>query len=124
RSNALCLSAGGYMAFYPTQIPFHHRSIYLGDSDPFGALVEGARSLGMHVMARVDPHAIHQDAAEAHPEWLARDEDGNALGHESFPGVWWTDPFSTYHSEFTTEVAREIVREYDVDAVFANRWEG
>lgn len=124
RSNALCLSAGGYMAFYPTQIPFHHRSTYLADSDPFGALVEGARSLGMHVMARVDPHAIHQDAAEAHPEWLARDEDGNALGHGSFPGVWWTDPFSTYHSEFTTEVAREIVREYDVDAVFANRWEG
>ncbi|WP_210768968.1 family 10 glycosylhydrolase [Ruania alkalisoli] len=123
-SNALCLSAGGYMAFYPTQIPWHHRSAFLGDTDPFGALVEGARSLGMHVMARVDPHAIHQDAADAHPEWLARDEDGQPIPHGSVPGLWWTDPFSSYHTEFTTEVAREIVREYDVDAVFANRWDG
>src|SRR5690625_4888088 len=47
-SNALCLSAGGYMAFYPTQIQWHHRSAFLGETDPFGALVEGARSLGMH----------------------------------------------------------------------------
>jgi hypothetical protein len=124
RSNALCLSAGGYMAFYPTKIPFHHRSVHLGDTDPFGALVEGARRLGMHVMARVDPHAVHQDAAEAHPEWLARDAHGDPIPHGSMPGLWWTDPFSTYHREFMTDVALEIVREYDVDAVFANRWEG
>jgi len=124
RSNALCLSAGGYMAFYPTRIPYHHRSRHLGGTDPFGALVEGARSLGMHVMARVDPHAVHDDAAAAHPEWLARDAEGNPIPHASMPGLWWTDPFSTYHREFMTDVALEIVRDYDVDAVFANRWEG
>src|SRR5690606_15828654 len=124
RSNALCLSAGGYMAFYPTQIPFHHRSAHLGGRHSFGELVEAARGLGMHVMARVDPHAVHQDAADAHPEWLAYDIEGRPLEHESMPGLWWTDPTSTYHTEFTTEIALEIVREYDVDAVFANRWEG
>lgn len=124
RSNALCLSAGGYMAFYPTRIPFHYRSRHLADTDPFGVLVDGARSLGMHVMARVDPHAVHADAAQAHPEWLAYDYEGNPIEHWAHPGIWVTDPFSTYHSEFTTEVAREIVRDYDVDAVFANRWEG
>ncbi|MEQ3554250.1 hypothetical protein WIS52_27610 [Pseudonocardia nematodicida] len=86
RSNALCLSAGGYMAFYPTRMPFHHRSANLGDSDPFGALVAEARKLDMHVMARVDPHAIHADAAEAHPEWLARDEHGEPIEHDSMPG--------------------------------------
>lgn len=123
RSNALCLSAGGYMAFYPTKLPFHHRSANLGDSDPFGALVQVARALGMHVMARVDPHAIHQDAADAHPEWLARDEQGNAIEHDSMPGVFWTDPFSTYLREHITEIAKEIARDYDVDALFANRWE-
>ncbi|GAA1171956.1 alpha-amylase family protein [Nesterenkonia xinjiangensis] len=124
RSNALCLSAGGYMAFYPTEIPYHHRSRHLGDSDPFGTLVESARSLGMHVMARVDPHAIREEAAAAHPEWLARDENGQAMEHDSMPGLWWTDPFSSYHREFITEVAVEITRKYDIDAVFANRWEG
>src|SRR5262245_39668805 len=28
------LSAGGVVAFYPTDIPFHHRSDWLGNSDP------------------------------------------------------------------------------------------
>lgn len=123
RSNALCLSAGGYMAFYPTQLEFHHRSANLGDSDPFGAIVDEARKLGMHVMARVDPHAIHADAARAHPEWLARDADGRPIEHSSMPGVYWTDPFSTYLTDHITEVAKEITRMYDVDALFANRWE-
>ncbi|WP_432877771.1 alpha-amylase family protein [Kribbella sp. CA-245084] len=124
KSNATCISAGGYIAYYPTQLEYHHRSKYLADTDPFGTLVEGARSLGMTVMARVDPHAIHADAAEAHPEWLARDRAGNPIEHWAYPGVWLTCAFTPYHREFLTEVIREIVREYEVDAVFANRWEG
>jgi hypothetical protein len=124
KSNATCISAGGYVAYYPTQLEFHHRSKFLGDTDPFGTLVEGARSLGMSVMARVDPHAVHADAAAAHPEWLARDRDGNPIEHWAYPGIWLTCAFTPYHREFITEVIREIVREYDVDAVFANRWEG
>ncbi|MFG1621669.1 alpha-amylase family protein [Kribbella sp. NPDC049227] len=124
KSNATCISAGGYVAYYPTRLEYHHRSKYLGDTDPFGALVEGARSLGMSVMARVDPHAIHADAAEAHPEWLARDRDGNPIEHWAYPGIWLTCAFTSYHRDFITEVIREIVRDYGVDAVFANRWEG
>lgn len=123
-SNATCISAGGYIAYYPTQLEYHYRSKYLADTDPFGTLVDGARSLGMSVMARVDPHAVHADAAAAHPEWLARDADGNALEHWAHPDIWLTCAFTSYHREFVTEVAREIVREYDVDAIFANRWEG
>ena len=78
RSNATCLSAGGYIAYYPSKVPLHYVSKHIGDTDPFGTLVNGARHLGMHVMARVDPHAIHQDAADAHPEWIAVDQDGKS----------------------------------------------
>lgn len=124
RSNAACISAGGYMAFYPTRIPYHYRSRHLGDGDPFGALVAGARGLGMHVMARVDPHAVHADALAAHPEWVARTPDGAPREHWAFPGTYVTCPFGPYNREFITEVARELVREYDIDAVFANRWQG
>ncbi|MEV5963744.1 family 10 glycosylhydrolase [Kribbella sp. NPDC051952] len=124
KANATCISAGGYVAYYPTRLEYHHRSTFLGDTDPFGTLVEGARGLGMSVMARVDPHAVHADAAAAHPEWLARDRDGNPIEHWAYPGIWLTCAFTPYHREFITEVIREIVREYGVDAVFANRWEG
>src|SRR5215813_1189639 len=34
--NALLLNAGGILAFYPTSVPYHHKSQYLGDRDLFG----------------------------------------------------------------------------------------
>jgi hypothetical protein len=124
RSNATCLSAGGYVAYYPSRVPLHYVSRFIGDTDPFGTLVEGARRLGMHVMARVDPHAIHDDAAEAHPEWVAHDKDGKPRRHWAYPSVWVTCAYSAYNFEFMPQVLREIARDYDVDAIFANRWQG
>lgn len=124
RSNATCLSAGGYIAYYPSKVPLHYVSKFIGDSDPFGDLVAGARNLGMHVMARVDPHAIHQDAADAHPEWIAVDKDGNKRRHWAFPEVWVTCAYSDYNFKFMPEVLKELTANYDIDAIFANRWQG
>ena len=124
RSNAACLSAGGYIAYYPSEVPLHHVSRYIGGGDPFGALVERARGLGMHVMARVDPHAIHQDAADAHPEWVAVDKEGRPRRHWAFPEVWVTCAYGDYNNLFMPEVVKEITRRYDIDAIFANRWQG
>jgi hypothetical protein len=124
RSNATCLSAGGYIAYYPSKVPLHYVSRFIGDSDPFGTLVNGARSLGMHVMARVDPHAIHQDAADAHPEWIAVDRDGRPRRHWAFPEVWVTCAYGDYNARFMPQVIEEITRNYDIDAIFANRWQG
>ena len=124
RSNATCISAGGYIAYYPSKVNLHYVSKFLGDTDPFGALVEGARSLDMHVMARVDPHAIHEDAARAHPEWVMVDRDGNPARHWAYPDVWVTCAYSDYNFKFMPEVLREITANYDIDAIFANRWQG
>ncbi|WP_323960576.1 family 10 glycosylhydrolase [Arthrobacter sp. JZ12] len=123
-STAICISAGGYIAFYPTKIPLHYRSAYLGNRDLFGEVVDLARSRGMAVMARVDPHAVHQDVRDAHPEWIARTEDGEFFEHWAYRGIYVTDAYGGYNWEFTTEVAREIAADYDVDAIFANRWQG
>ncbi|MFJ3405776.1 family 10 glycosylhydrolase [Promicromonospora sp. NPDC090134] len=123
-STAVCISAGGYVAYYPTKVPLHHRSAYLGDRDLLGEVVDLARSRGMAVMARVDPHAVHRDVVEQRPDWIARTEDGELLEHWAMPGIYLTDAFGGYSWELTTEVLREIARDYDVDALFANRWQG
>src|SRR3989454_4809018 len=47
QSDAVCLSAGGCVAYYPTEIPLHHRSTWLGQRNVFGDLVAGCRKLGM-----------------------------------------------------------------------------
>jgi hypothetical protein len=124
KSDAVCLSAGGVVAFYPTQVPLHHRSRSLGDADPFGELVAGCRKLGMVVIARTDPHAIHQDAATAHPEWIAVDQQGQPRKHWADPTLWVTCALGPYNFDFMTEVTREIVRLYKVDGIFTNRWAG
>src|SRR5882762_283176 len=80
-SDAACLSAGGCVAFYPTKIPLHYRSKFLGDGDTFGEMVTGCRKLGMNIIARVDPHAAHQDVYDAHPDWIAVEANGQPQRH-------------------------------------------
>lgn len=123
-SDAACLSAGGCVAYYPTEIPYHHRSAWMGDSDPFGELLQGCREMGMVVIARTDPHAILEDAYRAHPEWVAVDAEGNPRRHWASPHRWVTCALGPYNFEFMTEVHREIVSRYMVDGIFSNRWAG
>src|SRR5512140_260896 len=63
KSDAVCLSGGGCVAYYPTEIPFHHRSRWLGNRDVLGDLISGCRKLGMVVIVRTDPHATYDDVA-------------------------------------------------------------
>ena len=123
-ADAVCLSAGGCVAFYPTKVPLHYKSKFMGSSDPFGEMVEGCRKLGMNVIARTDPHAVHQDVYEAHPEWIAVDADGKKRRHWADPDLWVTCALGPYNFGFMTDVTIEIVKQYKVDGVFSNRWSG
>ncbi|MCI0535745.1 MAG: beta-galactosidase trimerization domain-containing protein, partial [Verrucomicrobiales bacterium] len=124
KSDAVCLSAGGCVAYYPTQVRFHHRSAWLGDADPFGELVTGCRRLGMVVIARADPHATYDDVQQAHPDWIAVGADGKPRRHWASPELWVTCGLGPYNFEFMTEVKREIMSRYRVDGIFINRWDG
>ncbi len=123
-SDAVCLSAGGCVAYYPTDVPFHHRSAWLGNRDVFGELVEGCRKLGMVVIARTDPHATYDDVQAAHPDWIAVDASGQPRRHWSSPEMWVTCAFGPYNFDFMTEVKKEIMTRYRVDGIFINRWDG
>lgn len=124
RCDAACLSAGGCVCYYPTRIPLHYRSRWLGDRDPFGDLYRGCRDLGMTVIARTDPHAVHQDVYDAHPDWIMVDAEGKPRRHWADPDLWVTCALGPYNFDFMTEVHRELVGMYPVDGVFANRWMG
>jgi len=121
-ADAACLSAGGIVAYYPTEVPLHHRSAWLGASDPFGTLVAGCRTLGMHVIARTDPHAVRDDVRAAHPDWIAVTRDGEPRRHWANPELWVTCALGPYNFEFMDQVHREIQSTYKVDGIFSNRW--
>ena len=52
--DAVLLNGGGILAFYPTQVPFHHRSEFLGNRDLFGEMVQASKLRNIRVVARMD----------------------------------------------------------------------
>lgn len=118
------LSAGGVVAFYPTDVPMHHRSDWLGNSDPFGYLVNGSRKMNMSIIARTDPHATWQNVYEAHPDWIAVTAGGEKRRHWANPELWVTCALGPYNFEFMTQVHKEIMERYQPDGIFSNRWAG
>jgi Hypothetical glycosyl hydrolase 6/Beta-galactosidase trimerisation domain len=124
-TEGVCLSGGGCVAFYPTEVPYHHRSRWLNGRDVLGELITGCRNEGISsIIVRTDPHATWNDTKEAHPDWIAVDVDGNPRPHWSMPGMWLTCAYGPYNFEFMTAVHKEIMSRYRADGLFHNRWGG
>jgi hypothetical protein len=123
-ADAACLSAGGVVAYYPTDVPMHHRSAWLGNSDSFGYLVKGCRKMNMSVIGRTDPHATWQNVYDTHPDWIAVTADGKKRRHWANPELWVTCCLGPYNLDFMTGVTEEIMDRYQLDGIFSNRWAG
>jgi len=120
--DAVLLNGGGIVAFYPTQIPYHHRSQFLGTRDLFGEMVTAVKERGMRAVARMDCNLAYEDALKPHPEWFERNHDGSPRPHAESPWLFSTCMFSTYFTEQMPAIYREINRQYSVDGFFTNGW--
>ena len=110
--DAVLMNGGGIVAFYPTHIPYHHRSDSLGSRDLLGEMVTAAKKRGIRAVARMDPNHAYQDALEAHPEWFERNRDGSARPHPYSGWLYSTCMFSTYFTEQMPAIYREINQHY------------
>jgi hypothetical protein len=120
--DAVLLNGGGIVAFYPTEIPYHHRSEYLGKRDLLGEMVAAVKRRNIRVVARMDCNLAYEDALKAHPEWFERNRDGSPRKHNESPWLFRTCMFSTYFTEQMPAIYREINRRYPVDGFFTNGW--
>jgi hypothetical protein len=121
---AVCLSAGGDVAFYPTQVPLHKRARDLGDRDMLGEMIRGARAQNISVITRVDPHAMSEEAFGAHPEWAACTQDGKPRRHWAAADMWVTCQNGGFYFDFMPAVLKEITDKYQPEGFFGNRWAG
>jgi len=120
--DALLLNGGGIVAFYPTAVPYHHRSEFLGSRDLFGELATATKSRNMRLVARMDCNYAYEDALRAHPEWFERNRDGSPRPHGESPWLYKTCMFGPYFTEQMAAIYREINRSYPVDGFFTNGW--
>jgi hypothetical protein len=123
-ADGVLLSAGGVVAFYPTKIPLHYKSPWMGSADPLGYVVEGCRKMNMNIILRTDPHATRQDMYEAHPDYIHTTAEGEKRRHWANPDLWVTCALGPFNFDFMTKVNREIMERYQPEAIFSNRWSG
>lgn len=120
--NAVLLNGGGIVAFYPTRVPYHHRSEFLGSRDLFGDTAAAARRRGIRVVARMDCNYAYQEALDAHPEWFQRNREGAPRRQPECPWLFKTCMFSAYFTEQMPAIYREMNERYSPDGFFTNGW--
>jgi hypothetical protein len=120
--DALVITAGGFLAMYPTLLPYHKKSQFLGDRDLFGEYSKACKKKGIRVVARIETNWAHEEIFKARPEWFERNSDGTPRPNPETPWVYRTCLFSDYRNEQIPKIARELIAMYDVDGIFTNSW--
>lgn len=120
--DAIILTAGGFIAMYPTKLENHYKSQFLGDRDLFGDYLKALKRKGIRVIARIETNFIHTDIYKNKPEWFEINKDGTPWRHSETPWIGRSCFFSNYRNEQITKVINEILSLYDVDGIFTNSW--
>ena len=118
RATAFCISGGGIVAFYQTQILGHRLSSGLQGRDLLAEVIPVAHREGMRVLARIDPSCAPKSLAAEHPDWFARDRGGNFCEVSEH---YVTCPNADYYRHRIVEVVREILGRYDADGIWNNQ---
>jgi hypothetical protein len=121
---AVALSVSGPVAFYPTEVPYFHRSKFLKGRDLFGECVNAAKARSIRVYGRMSPDIqwVDPKLTEAHPLWLRHNEDGSF--QYSAPDIAFTCQFSGQYDDQQPAIIRELNRRYDIDGIYMNGWPG
>ena len=120
KADGLIVSAGGIVAFYPTQVPHHQRSRYLGERDVYGEFARAMRKRNMRVIARLDPNWGFREALDAEPDWFARDRSGRPISHEATTELYRTCMFGRYFDAQMVAIITELGNHYNTDGFYTN----
>ncbi|MDR1559525.1 MAG: family 10 glycosylhydrolase, partial [Clostridiales bacterium] len=125
--SALVFNVGGIYAWYPTDVPYHHRNEYLpAGRDLLAEVIAACHARGIKFIGRFDFSKAEDRAYQSHPEWFAYTASSRPMpvGAER-PGEW-SILYSTcinsgyWNEEMAFPALKEALSRYDIDAVFLN----
>jgi hypothetical protein len=120
-TQGVIINAGGIVAYYPSDVPFHHRSEHLNGRDLFGDLCRAAHEDGLMVFARMDSNRAHEELYRAHPDWFAVRADGQPHRADE---LYVSCINSPYYEEHIPAILREIITRYHPEGFTDNSWAG
>ncbi|MDR1540986.1 MAG: beta-galactosidase trimerization domain-containing protein [Clostridiales bacterium] len=115
---AVVLNVGGFLAFYPSEIRYHHVNPILSGRDLIGEIIKEAHEIGIKILARYDFGNFRQDVFDDHPEWAMRSEDGSAVRVGEYYKACLLSGY--INDGFGYQVMRESFTKYDLDGVHVN----
>jgi hypothetical protein len=115
------INAGGIVAYYPSKFPLQHRAEFLGERDLYGELANAAHADGLVVVARMDSNRTAEDFFQAHPDWFARDLNGNPYRADD---KYVTCVNGPYYDEYLPAVLTEIIDRSHPEGFADNSWSG
>jgi hypothetical protein len=105
--DAVLVSVTGILAFYPTRVPFHRRSRFLGDRDLFGACTRAAKKRGLRVVARLSPDLSGTMHVKAAPGMVhARRRRGVPCPRRGSPALSHLHVLELFHGAYPGDHAR------------------
>jgi Hypothetical glycosyl hydrolase 6/Beta-galactosidase trimerisation domain len=122
--DGLVVSCAGIIAFYPTQVPYHHKAKFLGNRDVYGDFSKATRQAKIRVIARLDPTYAFPELFEAHPDWFTRNQAGEPVKHPEAKELYSTCMFGHYYDQQMTAIIKELNEHYDPDGYYTNGWPG
>ena len=121
RVQGVIINAGGIVAYYPSKFPLHYRPKALGSRDLFGELAAAAHADGLVVFARMDSNRAHEEFFKAHPDWFARQQNGEPYRAGEH---YVTCINSPYYEAYLPDVLREIIERSQPEGITDNSWAG
>jgi len=121
RVQGVIINAGGIVAYYPSKFPLQHRAEFLDSRDLYGDLAKAAHDDGLVVIARMDSNRTAEDFFKAHPDWFARNSEGNPYRAAD---KYVTCVNGPYYDEYLPSVLTEIIERSHPEGFADNSWSG
>lgn len=115
-ANVVLINVGGIVANYPTKLPYHYRNPFM-KGDLVGELTKRLHAKGIRVLGRFDVSKINETLAAKKPEWLYVSTAGKNVNYN---GQVHTCVNGGYQQQYTFEILKETIANYDLDGIFFN----
>lgn len=115
-ATVVTLNAGGILASYESNLPYHTVSKYLTGSS-LREILDACHAKGIRVIARMDFSKIPYTVYEQHPDWAFRTADGGVIEQNGFVQ---TCQNSEYQQEKVMEILTELLTTHPFDGVYCN----